>query len=132
MFKSQSSSRGEKESKLKEAKSMLIKSARQSQDLIAKAESIDKSQFIKYQGMFQGLKQTSRFALLYEFLLVARRLLLLYMAMFVREMAWLHVQLFMLMNVLFLAYLGFFKPFLSKLTNYWHVGRSWVRISLND
>ena len=85
--------------------------------MIAKAETIDKSEFKKYYGIFQGLKQTSRLALLYEFFLVARRLLLLYMAMFVREMAWLHVLLFIITNIIFLVYLCYLKPFISQMNN---------------
>ena len=71
--------------------------------------------------MIEGLKRTSRGALLYEFLLVTRRILLLYMAMFVREMAWLHIQLFMATNLIFLIYLGALRPFISKLNNHWHI-----------
>ena len=97
------------------------KCAKETQEIVTSAKAIDKSQFKKYKGMYQDIKQTSRFALLYEFLLVARRILLLYMAMFVREMAWLHILLFMTTNVIFLAYLGYFRPFISQMNNYWHI-----------
>ena len=71
--------------------------------------------------MIEGLKRTSRFALLYEFLLVTRRIVLLYMAMFVREKAWLHIMVFMATNLLFLIYLGALKPFIIPLSNKWQI-----------
>ena len=108
-------------SRAKFAKSIIKKSIRDSKEMIAVAETIDKVQFKKFEGMIEGLKRTSHFALLYEFLLVARRILLLYMAMFVRDMAWMHIQLFMTTNVLFLIYLGSLKPFISQMNNYWHI-----------
>ena len=90
-------------------------------DLIAKSELIDEAQFAKYEGMIEGLKRSSRFALLYEFLLVTRRIVLLYMAMFVREKAWLHIMVFMATNLLFLIYLGALRPFIVPLSNQWQI-----------
>lgn len=67
------------------------------------------------------MKQTSRFALLNEFLLVFRRIILLYTAMFVRERAWLHVSLYLLTNLVFLVHLFAIRPFKEPLNNYWHI-----------
>ena len=89
--------------------------------MIAQAMLIDEAQFEKYEGMLEGLKRTSRFALLYQLLLVARRILLLYVAMFVKETAWLHIVLFMSSNLLFLIYLCALEPFIVPLNNYWHI-----------
>ena len=67
--------------------------------------------------MIGGLKHTSRMALLNSFLLIGRRISLLYIAMFIFQNAWLHICLYMITNMLFLAYLVALMPFESSLMN---------------
>ena len=52
-----------------------------------------------------------------EFLLVGRRISLLYVAMFVFQNAWLHICLYMFSNLLFLAYLVGLRPFEDSILN---------------
>ena len=67
--------------------------------------------------MIGGLKRTSRLTLLNEFLLIGRRISLLYVAMFIFQNAWLHICLYMFSNLLFLTYLVGLEPFESSFLN---------------
>ena len=67
-----------------------------------------------YEGIITGLKRSSRMALMYELILIGRRILLLYMAMFVTKQALVHIILFILTNIIFISYLVGVKPFIEK------------------
>ena len=52
-----------------------------------------------------------------NFFVMVRRLILLYIAMFMAYYSWLQVMIFTSLSVMFIAYLGFTHPFKSKKEN---------------
>ena len=56
-------------------------------------------------------------ALLGNFLILIRRLSLLYMAMFILDQAWLNVMFFMLQSLFFLIFVIIFRPYEEEFNN---------------
>ena len=76
-----------------------------------------KQDFKIYKPFFSSLRKNSRLSLMNNFFVMVRRLILLYMAMFMAYYSWLQVIVFTTLSVMFIAYLGFTHPFKSKKEN---------------
>jgi len=86
--------------------------------LTEKASKIDEAQFEKFAPLVENMRPDSLLATFNNTFITVRRLLMLYMAMFIIGQQWLQVLTFMTMNVLSMCYLLIAFPFDSKLMNF--------------
>ena len=68
---------------------MIEKVRKQSEELEAKVGTLTKKDFKLYKSLMSGLRKDSSLSLAINFFTMARRLVLLYVAMFVAQYAWL-------------------------------------------
>ena len=80
-------------------------------------DGVEKSDFKKYKPLYEGLRKNSRFSLMINFFVILRRLLLLYIAMFLAQYSWAQVIMFMTMSLVSLAYVGYEHPYKSRREN---------------
>ena len=85
--------------------------------LKSKEYSNSKKQLAKYKPLVKNLRKDSKLSLLNNLIIMVRRLLLLYMAMFIYEMAWLQIMVFLILNFIMLMFLVLVRPYKEKLNN---------------
>ena len=67
-------------------------------------------------------------SLLNNFIIICRRLLLLYMSMFIFEMAWLQIIVFLILNLIMLNFLVIVRPYKERLNNNLNIFNSAISI----
>ena len=78
---------------------------------VEKSSKIDEGQFEKYEPLLDDIKTDNRAAMLGFLLINSRRLVMLFMAMFVEDKQWVQIQLFIFLNFLSLTYQVTVNPF---------------------
>ena len=82
----------------------------------------------KYKPLVKNLRKDSKMSLLNNFIIICRRLLLLYMAMFIFEMAWLQIMVFLILNFIMLNFLVLVRPYKESLNNNLNIFNSAISI----
>ena len=81
-----------------------------------------------YKPLVKTLRKDSKFALMNNFIIMMRRLTLLYMAMFIFEMAWLQIMVYLILNLLMLGFLVMVRPYKEEFNNNLNIFNSLVGI----
>ena len=100
-----------------QANKAIDKSIQEHERLAKKIAGIEKSQFRIYKPLYAGMRKTSLLSLLSNFFTMVRRLILLYIAMFMEEQSWLQVGMFTMLSFASLVYLGYTRPYKSRQQN---------------
>ena len=79
-------------------------------ELKRKAKGYNKERFLKYKPLYEGMRKNSKMALMSFFFLMVRRVTLLYAAMFINELPWLQIFLFITLSIWSLSYIGYTWP----------------------
>lgn len=79
-------------------------------ELNKKAKGYSKERYRKYKPLYEGVKKHSKMALMSFFFLMIRRVTLMYAAMFIDEMPWLQIFLFVTFSIWSLSYIGYTWP----------------------
>ena len=74
------------------------------------------------------MRKTSLLSLLSNFFTMVRRLILLYIAMFLEEHSWLQVSVFTLLSLASLVYLGYTRPFKTRQQNRLNIFNEWCSL----
>ena len=82
-----------------------------------KVGNLNKKDFKIYKPLHSGLRKSSSLYMINNFMILVRRLMLLYSAMYMQEHAWFQVVLFAFLSLLYLAYLTFTWPFKNMQEN---------------
>ena len=104
-------------SREKEVRKFFKSNRRAAQEFTKKASTINEAQFEKFAPLTENLRTDSLLAVYNNVLITVRRVLMLYLAMFILGHQWLQVLSFMVMNVVSMCFLLHAKPFDSKLMN---------------
>lgn len=102
----------------KEVEEILRKRRMNSRKVIAQASSIKEGQFEKYSPLVEDLRHDSLVSMFSNIFITVRRLLMLYLAMFIVKQQWSQVLSFMAMNLISLCFLVIAMPFENSLMNY--------------
>lgn len=74
----------------------------------------DRANFEMYKPLYSGFRDTSRLALMQNILLIARRMALLYVAMFLPDKLFLQLITFLISSLLAISYNLYVRPFVSE------------------
>ena len=103
--------------KSSEANAVIEKVRKQSEELEAKVGTLTKKDFKLYKSLMSGLRKDSSLSLAINFFTMARRLVLLYVAMFVAQYAWLQIMVFMAFSLVSSLHLVYTWPFKKRAEN---------------
>ena len=78
---------------------------------------VKKEHFSSYKQLYRGKNRASKLALLSNLFMIVRRLVPVYVAMFLAEYPWLQVVIFAEVGLVYIIYLGFAKPYNSFTRN---------------
>ena len=87
------------------------------EELVLRASRINKQIFQKYAPLTEGLKLYRRGATFGNFIIIVRRCTMLVMAMFVLGHQWLHLQVFIALNVTAIIFGVAVRPYETRLLN---------------
>ena len=87
------------------------------EELVLRASRINKQIFQKYAPLTEGLKLYRRGATCGNFIIILRRCTMLVMAMFVLGHQWLHLQVFIALNVIAIIFVVVVRPYETRLLN---------------
>ena len=82
-----------------------------SKNLIKKSDEIKEEQFKIFEPLVDQLRKDSKLAMFTSFIILIRRITLLYMAMFIIQMQWLQVLVFMTQNMISMYFLVLVLPY---------------------
>ena len=80
-------------------------------------KGVEKSHLRIYKPLYSGLSKASRLSLMFTFFQLIRRLSLLYVAMFMQELSFVQVVIFVLLSYISLIYLTVIVPYKSSYEN---------------
>ena len=79
---------------------------------------LTKKDFKLYKMLYKGIRKESRLSLVINFALIVRRLIMLYVAMFLAQYAWLQIMLFVSLSLISQLHLVHTWPFKEKTENW--------------
>ena len=85
------------------------------------AKDFKKAQFYMFKPLFEGLRKQSKMSMMIDFWEIIRRLILLYVAMFMQWGSLFQIHFFMMLTFLSLLYLVHAKPYKLKINNFLQV-----------
>ena len=83
----------------------------------SKKEEFKEEDYAKYEVLVSDYRKDSIPAMLSNFLILVRRLSLLYMAMFILDKSWLNIMFFMLQTLAFLIFVILVRPYKEEFNN---------------
>ena len=99
------------------ANSAIAKVRSQESELITFVGDLTKEDFKIYKSLTNGLRKESSLSLAINFFTMTRRLILLYVAMFLDQHTWLQITAFMSLSFLSTLYLGYTWPYKERVQN---------------
>lgn len=114
-----------------ELDSFVSKSEMHAESLRSRTKGLTMKDFRLYKPLFENLRKKSKLALLINFFLIARRLILLYVAMFLSQSSWLQVTIFTAMSQMSLAYMGYSRPYTNKLDMSMSLVNEWFTLLIS-
>ena len=100
------------------ANSVIDKVKLEESKLRAYVGDLRKEDFRIYKSLTNGLRKESSLSLAINFFTMVRRLVNLYMAMFLGQYAWLQITVFMAISLLSTLYLGYTWPYKKRVQNH--------------
>ena len=100
------------------ANSAIAKVRSQESELITFVGDLTKEDFKIYKSLTNGLRKESSLSLAINFFTMARRLILLYVAMLLDHYPWLQITVFMSLSLLSTLYLGYTWPYKNRVQNH--------------
>ena len=99
--------------------------------LSSQAKGLCREDFALYNSLMNELRKDSYWALLHNVWTLLRRLILLYVAMFLASHAWFQVLIFTAMSIFSLVYLLETHPFKAKKENNLSFFNEWVTLGIS-
>ena len=80
-------------------------------------DEVDLQDWIKFEPILAGLKVHNRIGIFFTVCLIWRRIIMLFVAMFLDDHAWAQVLIFLLSSLFMLCFIGYFYPFIKQSAN---------------